>query len=121
MRRDESVADEIINGLFNEKNSVLESGVGLSKLCRHCGETKCIDDFYFHNVKSGERQQFCKTCMLKCREERYKKKRDLIIEQVRAWKIQNPDKVKMHMEKRKEKIKAKRLAKKGLVADNELW
>jgi hypothetical protein len=61
------------------------------KLCRYCGETKPINEFYGDKGAADGHRPECKTCTAERRREWYAKNRRREIERVIAWQRDNPE------------------------------
>jgi len=63
------------------------------KRCSKCGESKPLEEFYKASTSKDGRRGDCKTCFSKRSAEWYVKNRDHVIDRVKRWQAENPDRV----------------------------
>jgi hypothetical protein len=59
------------------------------KLCKHCGETKSLDDFYGDRKAKDGRRPECKACNLASRAKAYAANPQPTIDRVKKWQQEN--------------------------------
>lgn len=63
------------------------------KRCKHCGETKSIDDFYGDRKARDGRRPECKACNLAIRARKYAANPQPYIDRVKKWQQENPERL----------------------------
>ena len=69
------------------------------KLCRHCGDTKSVDDFYADKRSKDKKSCYCKKCLRERALTWARKNPERAAKRVREWHEQNPDKAIAHRQK----------------------
>jgi hypothetical protein len=61
------------------------------KRCKHCGETKALEDFYTDRKARDGRRPECKVCNLARRKAAYLRNPQAVIERAKRWQRDNPE------------------------------
>jgi 5-methylcytosine-specific restriction endonuclease McrA len=80
-----------------EKNKEINKNIvtdGIEMRCPICKELKTLDEYHKDSGKKYGRHGVCKTCTLKDSKDRYNMDREKHINRGRAWRKNNPDKMK---------------------------
>jgi hypothetical protein len=82
----------------------------MMKECKRCLENKGITLFNRDKTRKDGYHCYCKSCAKESKQNAYVKKKDYYAQKAKAWKEQNPEKVRASAKKGRQKHKAKRRA-----------
>ena len=61
-------------------------------ICTKCKVEKSEEEFSFKNIEKGRRRTVCKNCHSDYRKQKYIENKEKELEQVRKYRLNNPDK-----------------------------
>lgn len=88
----------------------------IEKQCISCNEMKDEKEFRKQSAAKDGLKPYCKKCDSAKASERYKKKRDYMIQNILEWQDKNPEKMKQY--RKNQKRKAREENKHIIVAEN---
>jgi uncharacterized protein YlaI len=83
------------------------SEIKITKKCSVCGQEKNLDEFRKQSKNKDGLKYYCKECDDEWNRKNYQTKKDKILEGVKKWQSENPEKVRLY----KRRYKAKKLGK----------
>ena len=70
-------------------------------ICKKCKVEKGEEEFYFKNIEKGKRRTICKSCHSEYRKQKYIENKEKELEQVRKYRLNNPNKYSAEIKKDK--------------------